>query len=202
MRIIEQSNEIIYPKDIRELLKVVEIAGRTCYKTESCITEDSAGPFVSKIANVYKHKSVLEHANITIRQITNRGVTHELVRHRHTAYSQESSRYCNYIKDKFGSEITVIKPIHITNELIYNEWYNGCLGTEQRYFNMLKLGATTDQAREVLPNSLKTEIIVTTNLREWQHIIELRDVETAHPQMRALMNDLHNKLHKEIPELF
>ena len=205
MKIIEQSSQIIYPSisEIRHLLKIVELAGRTCYKTEDKITEDSAAPFVCKIANVYKHKSILEHANITVKQITNRGVTHELVRHRHTAYSQESTRYCRYINDKFGNEITIIKPVGLEEDSnAYITWEKACLFAQESYFQMLNDGASIEYAREVLPNSTKTEIVVTTNLREWQHILELRTSDAAHPQIRALMKDLQAQFHLVLPELF
>jgi len=204
MKIIEPSYEILTPTEVlKAQLKNIELAGRTCYKSEDKMTEDSASPFVSRICNVYKHESVIEHSSLTVKFICDRGVTHELVRHRLAAYSQESTRYCNYSKDKFGEEITVIKPIFWAEGTPeYNEWKEGIRDTEISYFRLIKMGAKPQEARSVLPNSLKTEIVVTTNFREWRHILKMRTSELAHPQIRQVMQPLQEELHGLLPELF
>lgn len=127
------------------------------------------------------------HQRISIKLITDRGVTHELVRHRLASFSQESTRYCNYGKDKFGNEITVIKPVDISNEA-YEVWYQAMLNAEKSYFKMLELTSSPQLSRSVLPNSLKTEIAVTCSLKEWELIFELRCAPQAHPDIRFIMN--------------
>lgn len=132
------------------------------------------------------------HQKVSIRLITDRGVTHELVRHRLASFSQESTRYCNYSKDKFNREITVIKPIEISDEL-YAIWEKGMVDAENAYFSMVEKGATPQLARSVLPNSLKTEIVVTASVKEWKLIFDLRCAVQAHPDIRYIMNEV--KLH-------
>ena len=126
------------------------------------------------------------HQRISIKLITDRGVTHELVRHRLASFSQESTRYCNYGKDKFGNQITVIKPVEISDEL-YDIWYKAMQEAEKFYFEMINKGATPQLARSVLPNSLKTEIVVTASIKEWKLIFELRCAMQAHPDIRYIM---------------
>lgn len=126
-----------------------------------------------------------------------------MVRHRIAAYSQESTRYCNYSKDKFGREITVIRPLFLKEGTKrYQYWLRGCKDAESAYFDMLDDGATPQEARSVLPNSLKTEIVMTANLREWKHVFELRCAEQAHPQIRQLMIPLRDEMIKILPEIF
>lgn len=184
-------------------LQLIEKAGRTCYKSEDRITEDSAEKFVTMIQS-YEHESVLEHANATFRMITDRGVTHEIVRHRIASYSQESTRYCNYSKDKFGNEITVIMPVWFQNsdDEGYATWAAAMTDAEDAYFKLLSLGQTPQQARAVLPNSLKTEIVMTANFREWIHFFKLRTSPKAHPQMRELALQGLSIMKKEVPILF
>jgi len=187
----------------RALLRLIERAARTCYKSECKITAESAGEFVRKISQVKKHVSVIEHASITVRFICDRGVTHEIVRHRIAAYSQESTRYCNYGKDQFGKEITVIRPPFWSEcDHRYQFWLTACQAAEVAYFAMLDYGATPQEARSVLPNSLKTEIVMTANLREWRHVMQLRCSEAAHPQMRQLMLPLLLDFKASLPEIF
>jgi thymidylate synthase (FAD) len=153
------------------------------------------------------HLSVIEHASITVRFICDRGVTHELVRHRLAAYSQESTRYCNYSKGKFGGEVTFVKPCfwrtatHTELER-YHMWCNAMQAAEGAYLDLLVKGASPQEARSVLPNSLKTEIVMTANLREWRHVFKLRCSEKAHPQMRQLMVPLRDELRGKIPLVF
>ena len=143
-------------------------------KSEDKITNDSAAKFVRGIIKS-GHESVLEHGTISVKFICDRGVTHEIVRHRIAAYCQESTRYCNYSKDKFNNEITVIKPIFWNEDSEqYKIWYNSMLASEKAYFDLLATGSTAQEARDVLSNSLKTEIVVTYNIREWRHFFELR----------------------------
>jgi thymidylate synthase (FAD) len=210
MKIIEPSHEIMTPIDGesgRNMLRLIELAARNCYKSEDAITCESHSLFVKKIATVFKHESVIEHASVTVRFICDRGVTHEIVRHRIAACSQESTRYCNYSKDKFGKEITVIRPLFWSPDdpktcgRFFN-WRFACEQAQAMYFALLDAGASAQEARSVLPNSLKTEIIMTANLREWQHIFRLRCSSKAHPQMQQLMKPLLVEFKQHLPELF
>ncbi len=180
--------------------KLIEEAGRTCYKSEDRITDNSYKPFVKKI-NVLGHESVYEHSGVTIRVICDRGVSHEAVRHRLAAYSQESTRYCNYLKEKFGSEITVIEPPGLTKrQRIVWAWAMRQL--ERCYSLLIRLGASPQIARSVLPNSLKTEIVWTANFREWKHVIRMRTSPKAHPQMIEVATMIEQILQKVAPEIF
>ncbi len=202
MKIISPSHEILFMPESTELLKNLEIAGRTCYKSEDRITVDSARGFIERLLKS-GHHSVIEHANITIRFICDRGVTHELVRHRLASYSQESTRYANYSKDKFGREITVIKPLFWPEDSPEFEfWRSAMEQAEKVYMQLIDIGARAEQARAVLPNSLKTEIVMTCNVREWRHVIALRCSKAAHPQIREIMLPLLEELHEKLPPLF
>lgn len=202
VKIVKPSYEILTPINGNEILKLIELAGRTCYKSDNLITPDSAKNFVEKIAQ-RGHESVIEHYNITVRFICNRGFTHELVRHRLAAYSQESTRYCNYNKDKFGSEITVIKPFEINeNTKEYDLWKEAMQNAEKSYMAMIENGSKPENARGVLPIDIKTEIVITTNLREWKHIFKLRTSKAAHPSMRELMIPLLKEFKEKIPVIF
>lgn len=203
MKIIQPSYEILTPIDRNAVLKLLELSARTCYKSEGACGPGTAGPFVQKIANVFKHESVIEHAGFTVKFIIDRGVSHELVRHRIASFSQESTRYCNYSKDKFGREITVIRPNFFDDGTVeYNHWANAMEMAETFYFNLLDAGASPQQARSVLPNSLKTEVVTTANMREWRHIFHLRCSDKAHPQIRQIMLPLRDELVQILPELF
>lgn len=202
MKIINPSVEILTPVNGIDVLKTLELAGRTCYKSEDKITEDSCVKFVQ---NVLKrgHEAVIEHFNISVKFICDRGVTHEIVRHRIASYCQESTRYCNYSNDKFGNEITVIKPCFWDeHSAVYGTWEIACRQAEKAYFELLDNGATPQEARSVLPNSLKTEIVMTTNIREWRHFLKLRTSPAAHPQMREVAIMLLNQFKANIPVLF
>ena len=149
------------------------------------------------------HLSVIEHANATVRIVCDRGVTHEIVRHRLASYSQESTRYANYANQKFGNEITVIKPCFWKEGTPEFElWSESMTHSEKIYLDLIEGGASPQQARSVLPNSLKTEIVVTCNLREWRHIFTLRCDTPAHPQMREIMLPLLGEFHKRLPVIF
>jgi len=202
MKIIPPSHEILFMPDGETILKNIEIAGRTCYKSEERITANSAAGFVKGIIKS-GHHSVIEHMNITARFICDRGVSHELVRHRLAAYSQESTRYANYAKDKFGNEITVIRPFFWTEDSqAYQDWKSAMAYAEKIYMKLIHDGATPEKARSVLPNSLKTEIVMTANLREWRHVIHLRCSKPAHPQIREIMLPLLAEFHSKIPVVF
>lgn len=200
MKIIKASAEII--SHTPDLEKVIELGGRVCYKSEDKITDGSASEFIERIKN-FKHESVLEHGSITVRFVVDRGVSHELVRHRLASFSQESTRYCNYSKGKHGSEITVIEPCFwVDNDKAYITWEWMCGQAEQIYFELLHHGATPQEARSVLPNSLKTEIVMTANPREWRHIFQVRCHRDAHPQMREVMVPLLAKFKVKWSALF
>lgn len=202
MKIINAGYEIITPIDGDAILKRIEQCGRVCYKSEDKITEDSAKKFC---ANVIKrgHEAVLEHCSFTVKFIVDRGVSHEIVRHRIASYCQESTRYCNYSKDKFDNEITFIKPCFWEeNNPCYIGWKNICEKSEDMYFSMLELGATPQEARSILPNSLKTELVMTANIREWRNFFKLRTEQAAHPQMREVAVPLLKELQSKIPVLF
>jgi thymidylate synthase (FAD) len=159
------------------------------------------------------HHSIIEHPVITVKAITDRGVTHEIVRHRIASYSQESTRYCNYSKGRFGKELTVILPVWFYEEFIndeksnsvseqYMEWMNSIQESEASYLKLSALGQSAQQARSVLPNSLKTEIIMTYNIREWRHFFKLRNSDKAHPQMEHLAEMMQSKFRELVPILF
>lgn len=210
MKIIQAHVELLTPIT-NDLLKLVELAGRTCYKSEAAITDDSAEGFVGRMID-NNHGAMLEHAGVTIRITCDRGVSHEVVRHRIASYAQESTRYCNYSKEKFGEEISFIDiepglliegkeySAHIWTAIM-NEWISACEDAERHYMRMIELGATPQIARSVLNNSLKTEIVVTMNLREWRHFLYLRTAPTAHPQMREVADQIYNVFEEKLPIL-
>ena len=190
-----------------QLLQSIEKAGRTSYKSESKINSGSAREFVAMILK-RGHESVLEHEKITVRIICDRGVSHEIVRHRLASYTQESTRYCNYSDAKFRNEITVIEPSFwdptksIQDQSRYDVWEKAMLAAEEAYMRLIELGASPQEARSVLPNSLKTEIVITMNLREWRHFFRLRTAESAHPQMRELACPLLKEFRRLVPVVF
>lgn len=214
MKVIEQSHEILSTAGFDQ--KIIELAGRTCYKSEKSITDKSANAFVRTITE-RGHHSVLEHANATVKFVTDRGVTHELVRHRLAAYSQESTRYVNYGK----REIEFIRPVWASASVDeFNDsigdifrgasslkppehlWLLSCMRTALDYEKLLELEWTPEKARSVLNNSLKTEIVMTANAREWLHIFSLRCSAKAHPQMRALMLWVLDAFYEMCPAIY
>lgn len=201
MKIINQSYEILFFPENQ--ISIIERAGRTAYKSEDKITDDSAKQFV-KMINDKNHEAVLEHSIMSVKFITDRGVSHEIVRHRLCSFTQESTRYCNYSKDKFDNQLTFIWPIWYDQEETASAiWLKSISQSEIDYLKMLELGWNPQQARSVLPNSLKTEIVVTANFREWKHIFQLRAIsKAAHPQMRDLMIPLYNYCKEQLPEIF
>lgn len=209
MNIIKPSVEIIDMKDYDQMIRKIEKIGRVCYKSEGNITEESAERFISNILK-RGHESVIEHEAITVRMTCDRGITHEIVRHRIASYSQESTRYCNYTGDKFGNEITVIDlaggfEYNLNDEndrKKYEVWTKAMENAEKSYFEMIELGATPQEARSILPNSLKTEIVVTMNLRSWRNFFHLRCDPHAHPQMREVANIALNVFKEKLPIFF
>ena len=197
VKIIKASYVIDLIEEPLEMLKRIERAGRVCYKSEDKITDTS---YVDMIKRLIKsaHHSVLEHGIISVKFITDRGILAELTRHRIASFSAESSRYCNYSKDKFGNEITFIQPdfkLSPQDEYLLFQ-------IEKHYLNRLADGLSPQQARYFLPNGLKTEIVMTCNLREWRHIFLLRTSPKAHPQMRELMIPLLQDFKDLIPIVF
>ena len=199
MKIVTASFEFEQEADGRQILARIERAGRTCYKSEDRITDGSAEKFVRMIVKS-GHESVLEHESVTVRIICDRGVSHEIVRHRLASYSQESTRYCNYGK---AGEVTFVRPCFWdVGSTAYDSWYIAMQFAEAAYLDLLKNGATPQQARSVLPNSLKTEIVMTANLREWRHFFRLRTSVAAHPQMRELAIPMLREFQQLIPVVF
>ena len=192
MRVIKPSATIeVWPPDA---LGTIEAAGRTCYKSTP---KGDPAAFVAKILKL-GHLSVIEHVSATVRFVVDRGVSHELVRHRLCAFSQESTRYC-----KYANEVTFVEPpFFVRGTSQWDKWAWAMRNAEEAYRALLGLGATPQEARSVLPNSLKTEIVVTANFREWRHIFELRCSERAHPQMREVMVPLRAEFAERCPEVF
>ena len=202
MRIVHPSFQIRDNINGNDLLKRIESAGRVCYKSEDKITADSAEKFIWRIIQS-GHESVIEHEKITVSIVCDRGVSHEIVRHRIASYSQESTRYCNYSQDKFGNELTFIKPCFWKEtEEYYLLWREEMESIETKYFHLISLGASPQHARCILPNSLKTEIVVTMNLREWRHFFKLRTSNAAHPQMREISIPMLLRFKELIPVIF
>ena len=212
------------PLDGPALLRSIERYGRVCYKSEDKMTDESAARFVRMLIKS-GHESVLEHEKITVRFIVDRGVTHEIVRHRIASYSQESTRYCDYGSDKFGKQIAVIAPCFFPEtprEATYvlsvgpkgvtdreplpqdrfGTWWTAMMVAEWAYLRLLEQGASPQEARTVLPNSLKSEIIVSQNCRQWRHFFKLRTSPKAHPQMREVTIPLLKHLNEQIPVIF
>ena len=206
MRIIKPSYEILTEISyggIKELQHIEKI-GRVCYKSEDKITEDgeSAKKFVKMLIG-RGHEAMIEHSSLSVKFTVDRGVSHELVRHRIASFAQESTRYCNYSKDKFDNGITFIKPFFFgENTQNYKEWIYAMGIAEKSYLQMLKDGATPQEARSVLPNSTKTEITITANYREWRNFFKLRTAKAAHPQMQEVTRLLLKELKTRLPIIF
>lgn len=204
MQIIPASYEILSDIDGKKELKFIEQVARTCYKSENLISDDtSSAEKLIKNLIARGHEAMLEHSQLSVKFIIDRGVSHEIVRHRLSSYAQESTRYCNYSKAKFNNEITVIMPYYYKeNSDRYNIWKLNCEFAENAYFKLLADGSTPQEARAVLPNSLKTEIVMTANYREWRNFFKPRTAKDAHPQMREVTIPLLTELKKELPIIF
>ncbi len=185
-----------------DIMKRIEKACRTCYRSEGSITEDSYKKLL-KNCITRGHESVLEHEKITVRMYADIGVYKDLTRHRIASFSIESTRYCNYGKDKFDNEIKFIKPCNIEKGTkLYENWEKACQDIEKNYLQMAELGATPDQMRMILPHSTASEIVMTANIREWKHILSLRTTNHVHPSVRQIMIPLLIYFQKEMPEIF
>lgn len=201
MKIVNQGIEVLTKTPYEDAVRLVEEAGRTCYKSESKGTVEGAEKFIRGIIK-RGHESVIEHFTITVRVITDRGTTHQIVRHRLASYSQESTRYCNYSKDKFGNEITVIKPNFDEDSLNYKNWKSCCEDSEIAYLHLLGDGATPEQARAVLPTCLKTELVMTMNAREWRHFLKMRLDKAAQKEIRDLAQMILDQFKEKYPVFF
>ena len=222
MRIIEPSFEILTEIDGDKILKDLERAGRTCYQSSANVTDESAKKFISSIIKS-EHFTILEHFSVSVKIICDRGILGELARHRLCSLSVESTRYNSYNKDKFNNELTFIKPFffidwchncgkpyciydcNIEEGKRYFIWKKAMKEAEDAYLELIKLGSTAEEARSVLPNSLKTEIIMTANLREWRHIFNLRAIGTTgkpHPQAKEIMFPMLEEFKRKLPIIF
>lgn len=205
MKIINHKVDIIYPSGLTEWVneaRKIEAAARTCYKSENYISEDSWKSLIKKLKE-NNHGAMLEFGNFICRITTDRGVSHELVRHRLASYAQESTRYCNYGKNKFNNELTFIKPVEI--DISKNEfkiWKSAMEAAEESYLTMIEEKVKPENARSVLPNSLKTEVVMKCNWRELLHMLDLRTSAAAHPDIRYVMNMIKDVFMENIPELF
>lgn len=205
MRVINAGYEIISDLNGSEILKHIERCARVCYKSEDRITAGSAEKMVAALIRS-GHEAMLEHYSFTVKFICDRGVSHELVRHRIASFAQESSRYCCYAKDKFGKELTFINPCFWEPDSDnYARWFHEMDESEKTYLAMIENGATPEQARDILPTSIKTEIVMTANLREWRHFFKLRAEGVTgkpHPQMLEITIPLLKELKQKVPVVF
>ncbi len=204
MKVIQQSYEILTDlSDSTKILKDIERVGRVCYKSESNITQDSYIKFC-KMLRDRGHEAMIEHSQLSVKFIVNRAIANEIVRHRLFSFAQESTRYINYSKDKFCNEIKVIEPEELlpSNSSVYQFWYNLCKNAEDAYMALLYDNVKPEIARDVLPLSTATEIVVTGNIREWRHFFRLRCDSKAHPQLVSISRKLLNDLKSKIPVLF
>ena len=212
MKLIHAGYEILTPIDGLTELKAIELAARVCYKSEAAITEDgeSAKKLIRRLIES-GHEAMLEHSFLSVKFTVDRGVTHELIRHRLCSFAQESTRYCNYSGEKFGHDVRFVIPYFFEEKLqspnpcdamLLGLWTGACQKAECTYFELLKRGATPQEARTVLPNSTAADIVVTANFREWRHILKLRTAKDAHPQMREVMCPLGEELQRRIPVIF
>ena len=205
MRVINAGYEIISDLNGAEILKHIERCARVCYKSEDRITDGSAEKMVAALIRS-GHEAMLEHYSFTVKFICDRGIANELVRHRIASFAQESSRYCCYAKDKFGKELTFINPCFWEPDSDnYARWFHEMDEAEKTYLAMIEDGATPEQARDILPMSIKTEIVMTANLREWRHFLKLRAegiTGKPHPQMLEITIPFLNELKQKIPVVF
>jgi thymidylate synthase (FAD) len=207
MKLIKANYEILTPINGEEILKTLEKVARTCYKSEDKITSESAPKLVKALID-RGHEAMIEFYDITVKFICDRGVSHELVRHRIASFAQESTRYVNYSKGNFGGDLVFIVPewIKYFEGVEMNEleliWLDSMEKAENAYNSLIRDGWQPQQARSVLPNSLKTEINIKMNLREWRHFFGLRCAKAAHPQMRELTIPLLEELKLKIPIIF
>ena len=205
MNIINGKAEIVTPSSQEEWVreaKYIELVARNCYKSEDKITEDSYKKFI-KMLKDNNHHAMIEFGRMIVKLTTDRGILAELTRHRLASYAVESTRYCNYSKDKFNNEITVVRPSLNNKSMEYALWEHSCRNAEKFYFDLLGHEISPQLARSVLPNSLKTEIYISCNFREWMHIFKLRCIsKAAHPDFRQLLKPLYKEVREILPEVF
>ena len=187
--------------DGKKIMKKIERACRTCYRSGGKISENSYKTLLTNCIT-RGHEWVLEHEKVTVRIYSDIGSYKDLTRHRHASFSVESTRYCSYDKDKFGNEISFINPIYMEDKDVYKTWENTMKEIENGYKKMKELGATTDMCREILPHSTAAEYTMTANIREWKHILSLRTTKHVHPSIRQVLIPLLKYFKEEMPEIF
>ena len=192
---------IVEKFDGTQIMKRIERACRTCYRSEGKITEDSYKNLIKNCLN-RGHESVLEHEKVTVRIYNDIGSYKDLTRHRFASFSVESTRYCSYDKDKYGNEISFMDPVYIEDEKVYEVWKKTMQEIENSYLEMKKLGATTDMCRNILPHSTAAEYTMTANIREWKHIFELRANNHVHPAIRQVIIPLLKYFKEQMPDIF
>lgn len=204
MRVIKAGFEVLDLLNGEEILKKIEKVARTCYKSEGKINSDSAKKMVASLIRS-GHEAMLEHFSFSVKFIVDRGVSHELVRHRLASFAQESTRYCNYSQDKFGNELTFIRPLFFEGNDSMVMWEHMMGNVEAEYMDAIKAGVAPQEIRSILPNSIKTEVVMTANLREWRHFFKLRAAGTTgkpHPQMLEVTIPLLKQIKESIPVVF
>lgn len=187
--------------DGKQIMKRIERACRTCYRSEDKISEESYKNLLTNCLN-RGHESVLEHEKITVRIYSDIGTYKDLTRHRFASFSVESTRYCSYNKDKYGNEIAVVNPVYIEDKEVFETWKKAIEDMEKAYMKMKELGASTDMCREILPHSTAAEYTMTANIREWKHILELRTTNHVHPAIRQVLIPLLLLFKEQMPEIF
>lgn len=184
-----------------KIMKRIERACRTCYRSEDKISEESYKNLLTNCLN-RGHESVLEHEKITVRIYSDIGTYKDLTRHRFASFSVESTRYCSYNKDKYGNEIAVVNPVYMEDKEVFETWKKAIEDMEKAYMKMKELGASTDMCREILPHSTAAEYTMTANIREWKHIFELRANNHVHPAIRQVMIPLLKYFKEQMPDIF
>ena len=184
-----------------KIMKRIERACRTCYRSEDKISEESYKNLLTNCLN-RGHESVLEHEKITVRIYSDIGTYKDLTRHRFASFSVESTRYCSYNKDKYGNEIAVVNPVYMEDKEVFETWKKAIEDMEKAYMKMKELGASTDMCREILPLSTAAEYTMTANIREWKHILELRTTNHVHPAIRQVLIPLLLLFKEQMPEIF
>ena len=214
MKVIEPSFNVLRIDGEEEIIRLLELAARTCYKSPTSDWLVDAIEFLDNKIMESGHHSVIEHASVTVKVVCDRGVSHEMVRHRIASFSQESTRYCNYSKGKHGSELITIRPffwepnpddcpaVREYKEAQRMDWFEAMNFAQKIYMRMVERGAPPQEARTVLPNSLKTEVIMTTNLRSWRNFFQQRVAPAAHPQMRQIAQPMLDTFKSRIPLVF
>ena len=200
VRIVQPSAELVWITPDAE--QTIARIARTCYKSEDKDSPEANQRLLERLLSL-NHLAMFDHASASIRFVTDRGVSHELIRHRMAGYAQESTRYCNYSKDKFDNQITVIKPVDLVEDSMeWRIWMRACNDAEIAYLSLIGVHVSPQIARSVLPTCLKTEIVMTCDFTEWRHVIALRTSPKAHPDIQYLIGLAHQILHKEAPTIF